>query len=195
MPGKPKGGNGRIAIGLVAVAAGMVGLAYASVPLYRVFCSVTGYGGTTQVAAAAPDHAIDRDIFIRFDANISGLPWSFRPAVPQVKVKVGETANIEFIATNHSDRETVGTAVFNVTPDAAGLYFNKIACFCFNQQELKPGETARMGVQFFVSPDMVKDAEMKSVRAITLSYTFFPAEVTARPVADADTANGSNKPL
>ncbi|MGQ7792284.1 cytochrome c oxidase assembly protein [Faunimonas sp. B44] len=192
---KTSGARNRfLAIGLASVVLGMIGMAYAAVPLYDLFCKVTGYGGTTQVASGESDRVLEREVYVRFDANVVGLPWRFRPEVPQVKVRLGETATVDFIATNTSDVATVGTSTFNVTPDAAGSYFNKIACFCFTRQDLGPGESIRMGVQFFVSPDMVDDRNMKPVRAITLSYTFFPAEPAGQPVARSE-ADGASKPL
>jgi cytochrome c oxidase assembly protein subunit 11 len=163
----------------------MVGLAYASVPLYRLFCQVTGYGGTTQQAKAAPAHTIDREVVVRLDGNIAGLPWDFRPATPQVTVKLGETALVKFIAENTGKAPVVGTATFNVQPELAGVYFNKIECFCFVEQKLEPGERAELPVQFFVSPDMAEDRELAAVRTITLSYTFFPVPAERQPVAQA----------
>jgi cytochrome c oxidase assembly protein subunit 11 len=175
--------NAVLAAVLAAVAVGMVGMSFAAVPLYRLFCEVTGYGGTTQRAAAAPERTLDREIVVRFDANVAGIGWDFRPAQPQVRVKLGETALVNFIAENRGAQPTVGTATFNVQPDAAGIYFNKIECFCFTEQELKPGERIEMPVQFFVSPDMVEDRLLAATRTITLSYTFFPAAPAGQPVA------------
>ncbi len=174
-----------LALTLVGVVAGMVGLSFASVPLYRLFCEVTGYGGTTQRAEAAPDHVLDREIVVRFDANVSGLPWSFAPEVPQVHVKLGETALVNFIAVNNGSAPTTGTATFNVQPDLSGAYFNKIECFCFTEQELQAGERIEMPVQFFVSPDLAEERDLNATRTITLSYTFFPAVEARQPVAQA----------
>jgi cytochrome c oxidase assembly protein subunit 11 len=185
--------NSFLAVALLAVAVGMAGMAYASAPLYRLFCQVTGYGGTTQRADRAPDRIAEREVVVRFDANVSGLPWSFRPEVPQMRVKLGEPALVNFIAENRGDRATVGTATFNVQPDTTGAYFNKIECFCFNEQELKPGERIEMPVQFFVSPDLEADRNLRATRTITLSYTFFP--VAARqPVAQVG-GDGTGKRL
>jgi cytochrome c oxidase assembly protein subunit 11 len=164
------------------------------VPLYRLFCQVTGYQGTTQRVDSASDRVLDREVVVRFDANISGLPWDFRPAAPQVHVKLGETAVVNFVAENTSDAETVGTATFNVQPDTAGVYFNKIECFCFTEQALKPGETIEMPVQFFVSPDMADDRDMAGTRTITLSYTFFPVAKPRQPVAQA-AGDGAQKSM
>ena len=177
--------NVMIAAALVAVVAGMVGLSYASVPLYRLFCQVTGYGGTTQRATAGADHTLDRAIVVRFDGNIAGLPWDFRPEVQQLTVKLGETALVNFFAENTSTSPTVGTATFNVQPEIAGAYFNKIECFCFTEQKLQAGERAEFPVQFFVSPDLADDRELKGTRTITLSYTFFPVAGEGQPVAQA----------
>jgi cytochrome c oxidase assembly protein subunit 11 len=179
------GRNRAVAASLVVVVAGMVGLAFASVPLYRLFCQVTGYGGTTQQAAAAPDHSIDREVVVRLDGNVAGLPWDFRPEVPQVKVRLGETALVKFSAENTSEVPVAGTATFNVQPELAGVYFNKIECFCFVEQTLEPGERAELPVQFFVSPDMADDRELAAIRTITLSYTFFPVPAERQPVAQA----------
>ena len=175
-----------MALALVSVVAGMTGLAFASVPLYRLFCQVTGYQGTTQRADAGADRVLDREVVVRFDANISSLDWTFRPEVPQVHVKLGEIATVNFIAENTGPQESVGTATFNVQPDMAGLYFNKIECFCFTEQALKPGERIAMPVQFFVSPDLEDDRDLKAARTITLSYTFFPVAGARQPVAQAD---------
>ena len=174
-----------IAAALVTVVAGMVGLSYASVPLYRLFCEVTGYAGTTQRASAGADHTIDREIIVRLDGNVAGLPWEFQPEARQVKVKLGETALVNFLAENTSKAATVGTATFNVQPETAGIYFNKIECFCFTEQKLQPGERAELPVQFFVSPDMADDRELRGIRTITLSYTFFPVAGEGQPVAQA----------
>ena len=185
---KPRGPNRNsvVALALVSVVAGMTGLAFASVPLYRLFCQVTGYQGTTQRADAGADRVLDREVVVRFDANISSLDWTFRPEVPQVHVKLGEIATVNFIAENTGPQESVGTATFNVQPDMAGLYFNKIECFCFTEQALKPGERIAMPVQFFVSPDLEDDRDLKAARTITLSYTFFPVAGARQPVAQAD---------
>ena len=177
--------NRAVALALVGVVAGMAGLAYAAVPLYSLFCQVTGYGGTTQRAEAPSELLSEREVIVRFDGNIHGLDWDFRPAQPQMRVKLGETATAYYIAENRSDRPTVGTAVFNVAPDASGIYFNKIECFCFIEQPLAAGERVEMPVQFFVSPDMLADADLRDTRAITLSYTMYPATADGQPVAQA----------
>ena len=182
---RPPGRNRFLALALAGVVAGMTGLSFAAVPLYRLFCEVTGYGGTTQRAEAAPDRVLDREIVVRFDANVSGLPWSFAPEVPQVRVKLGEAALVNFVAVNNGSTATVGTATFNVEPGLTGAYFNKIECFCFTEQELKPGERIAMPVQFFVSPDLEQERDLRATRTITLSYTFFPVIEARQPVAQS----------
>lgn len=173
--------------------AGMVGMSFAAVPLYRIFCQVTGFGGTTQQADSAPATQLDREITIRFDGNVAnGLGWSFRPRERQVKLKVGEIGEVAFIAENRTDSLTAGTAAFNVTPNSAGAYFNKIACFCFTEQVLEPGETVDMPVQFFVDPAIADDSELDYITTITLSYTFFPADPPANSVAAAPAGEPEN---
>jgi cytochrome c oxidase assembly protein subunit 11 len=155
----------------------MIGLAFASVPLYRLFCQVTGFGGTTMVAEKLPDKIIDRDITIKFDANVSrNLNWAFRPEKHQETVKLGQQGLIAFLARNRASQPTAGTAVYNVTPNKAGKYFQKIQCFCFGDQTLNPGQEMPMPVMFFVDPKLAEDPNMDDVKTITLSYTFFPAE-------------------
>lgn len=162
-----------------SVVVGMVGLAYASVPLYRLFCQVTGYGGTTQTAEANAGVVLDRSMKIRFDANTAGVPWIFKAAETEITVKIGENRLAFYEASNQSDKAVTGTATFNVTPLEAGAYFNKIDCFCFTEQTLKPGETVQMPVSFFVDPEIADDPELDDVRTITLSYTFFPGDEPA----------------
>lgn len=169
--------NRRVAMISAAVVFGMVGLAYASVPLYRLFCQVTGFGGTTQRAEAAPETTVDRRMTILFDANTAGsLPWTFEPVQRSLDVKVGEENFAYYRATNNSDRAITGSAVFNVTPDTTGAYFNKIECFCFTQQTLKPGQTVEMPVSFFIDPAIVDDRGLDKINTITLSYTFYPSD-------------------
>lgn len=164
----------------------MVGAAYAAVPLYDWFCRVTGFGGTTQVASALPDEVLDREITIRFDANTDrDLPWAFEPKVRSVTVKLGEVRQVDYEALNLGDIPTWGTASFNVTPDLAGLYFNKVTCFCFNEQKLDVGEETTMPVLFFVDPEMIKNEEAALINTITLSYTFHRNEP---PETEAATA-------
>ncbi len=160
-----------------AMGLGMLGLGFAAVPLYEVFCRVTGYAGTTQrvgEAQAATVQATDRVMSIRFDSNVnSALPWSFKPEQAVDHVTVGARDMAIFIATNESDQPVVGTATFNVTPLLAGKYFNKVQCFCFSEQTLKPGQTVRMPVLYYVDPAIMEDPETKDIKEITLSYTFY----------------------
>lgn len=192
-----KGRNAALALACAGIVMGMVGLAYASVPLYRLFCQVTGFAGTTQIAENAPEHVLDRMVKVRFDANVArDLDWSFAPVERGVDIRIGETKLAYFHAVNHADRPVTGSATFNVTPDWAGAYFNKIQCFCFTEQTLQPGESVDMPVVFFVDPAIVEDRSASKSMAITLSYTFYPAEnadepQTAAP-APADTP-GSGK--
>lgn len=161
---------------LLAVLGGMVTLTAFSVPLYELFCSVTGYGGTTQIAAGPADRVVDRTITIRFNADVnSKLPWKFEPVQGAVTVRVGEPTLAYYRASSDSDVPIVGTATFNVTPAKAGQYFNKIDCFCFTEQKLVPGEVADLPVQFFIDPAIVEDRNLDDVTTITLSYTFFKA--------------------
>lgn len=187
--------NARVVLMSTATVVAMVGLTYASVPLYRLFCQVTGFGGTTQRAEAAPQQALDKTISVRFDANTSGkLAWAFHPVQPALKVKFGEQNMAYYEAVNRSDKTLTGSAVFNVTPPQAGAFFNKIQCFCFTEQTLKPGEKIEMPVTFFVDPDMLEDPDAAGVDEITLSYTFYPVDkpkavTEAKTQAPASVAN------
>jgi cytochrome c oxidase assembly protein subunit 11 len=171
--------------------AAMVGLAYASVPLYDWFCRTTGFGGRTQVATAAPQGAPGRTITVRFDANVTGgLPWRFVPEQNSIDVRVGEVFTINYVATNLAARETVGQAAYNVAPSTTGAYFQKINCFCFTEQRLAAGEKREMPVVFYVDPALAKDAELDDLNTITLSYSFYAVREPAKPVADRGT-NGT----
>lgn len=176
---------------LVAAACGafvavMVGAAYAAVPLYDWFCRTTGFGGTPQLATAAPAQVLDRKLKVRFDANVAGgLPWRFEPEQNSIEVKIGEVVTVNYRVVNESARETVGVASYNVSPPTAGAYFSKINCFCFTDQRLKPGEKRDMAVVFFVAPELVKDSEQDGLDTITLSYTMYP-------VRQAEPARGEN---
>jgi cytochrome c oxidase assembly protein subunit 11 len=194
MNGTPRNkANMRVAILSAGVVVGMVGLAFASVPLYSLFCRVTGFGGTTQRAEHAPAEAGERIVTVRFNADIAGtnLPWTFAPVEREVKVRVGEETLIHYRATNHGSEPVIGTATFNVTPAKAGVYFQKIACFCFSEQRLEPGESIEMPVSFFVDPDIVKDPNTRTVETITLSYTFFRAKHDADKVARNPASSGA----
>lgn len=171
----------KVALLLSALVVGMVGMAYAAVPLYDLFCRVTGYGGTTNTAEVAPAAAIDRSMTIRFDSNINrGLDWEFKPVELSQEIKVGETGLAFYQARNLSDETLVGTATYNVTPQSAGYYFNKIDCFCFTEQVLRPGEVVDMPVTYFVDPEIEDDKNLDHVTTITLSYTFYPKRDVAQ---------------
>jgi len=179
----------RTVIPLVLVVAGMTGMAYAAVPLYDLFCRVTGYGGTTQRAEAPSDRVLDREITIRFDANISPkLAWRFKPAQTSMKVKIGESALAVYEAHNPTDAPLAGTATYNVTPEAAGYYFGKVQCFCFTEQVLEPGREMDMPVSFFVDPAIMDDPDARDIKEITLSYTFFPMKQETQTGAASDPA-------
>jgi cytochrome c oxidase assembly protein subunit 11 len=169
--------NATLLLTLATTAVVMLGMAYAAVPLYDTFCRVTGFGGTTNVAATASVETIDRIIVIRFDANVNGgLPWEFKPKKQEVVLKVGDNAVAYFQARNLGERAFTGTAVFNVTPQKAGQYFSKVECFCFSEQTLTPGAAADLPVAFFVDPEIASDRNLDDVTTITLSYTFYPDE-------------------
>ncbi len=164
----------RHAASLVAIAVGMVLLSYASVPLYRMFCQVTGFGGTPKMADRAPDTVLDQTVLVRFNADTSpDLPWNFAPVQREVTVKLGENKLAAFTAENTSDEPIDGVATYNVVPHAMGKYFEKIQCFCFEEQRLNPHQKVSMPVSFFIHPDMLKDAETRGIKEVTLSYTFF----------------------
>jgi cytochrome c oxidase assembly protein subunit 11 len=166
--------------GFVAV---MVGVSFAAVPLYSWFCRTTGFGGTTQVAKSAPAQQLSgRTVTVRFDSNVaSGLPWAFEPERRTVDVKLGEVVTIYYSVTNESARVTTGQAGYNVSPPTVGIYFEKINCFCFTEQTMKPGEKRDMAVVFYVDPKLAKDSEQDTLNTITLSYTFYPAATPTLP--------------
>ncbi len=168
--------NTRTALLMALLVAAMVGLAFASVPLYRLFCAVTGFGGTTMRADQAPGATVG-EIGVRFDANIDPrLPWRFEPKQTTVRIRPGEQTQVAYRATNLTARTTIGTATFNVTPAIAGQYFSKIQCFCFTEQTLKGGQRVDMPVVFFVDPKLRTDPATRGIDEITLSYTFYPVE-------------------
>jgi len=183
--------NGKTALILFVLAGGMVGLSFASVPLYQLFCQVTGYGGTTVAATIKPTEPVTEDapvITVLFDSNVdSTLPWSFTPDQKEIKVRIGEESLATYTAKNWGNREIIGNATFNVTPHKAGQYFQKIECFCFTEQKLVPGQEISMPVSFFVDPEILKDSSAMDVRNITLSYTFY------RAPADEEMQNKSDK--
>jgi cytochrome c oxidase assembly protein subunit 11 len=173
--------NARVASGAALMAVFMIAAAYASVPLYDLFCRVTGYGGTTQIAEAAPGAATARMITVRFDASLNRkLPWAFEAPQAAVELPIGESGLAFYAAENLTDRTITGTATYNVSPDKAGYYFSKIDCFCFTEQVLEPGQRVDMPVSFFVDPEILTDPEMDDVKTITLSYTFFESPNTAQ---------------
>ncbi len=173
--------HGRTLIMLVGITGGMAAMAWAAVPLYDLFCRVTGYAGTPLVASVGADRVLDETVAIRFDASTAaGMPWAFRPARNSIEVHPGETNLAFYEATNPTDRTITGTATFNVAPPIAGGYFVKIDCFCFTEQTLAPGQSVRMPVTFFVDPSIADDAETRDIRTITLSYTFFETEPEPR---------------
>jgi cytochrome c oxidase assembly protein subunit 11 len=177
---------------LAAVVLGMVGLSFASVPLYRLFCQATGFGGTTQRAAAAPGRVADAVVTVRFDAaTAADLGWDFRPLENAVQVHPGEQREVFFRAVNRTPETVTGSATYNVTPAKTGIYFDKLQCFCFNAQQLGPGESRDMGVVFFVDPDLLTDPGTSDVRTITLSYTMFRAPQSDAPAEKPNAAAGA----
>lgn len=188
--------NTRTARRLVVVAVGMVALAYAAVPLYEMFCRVTGFAGTPVIAQAGGERAVlARAVSVRFDSNVDpNLPWRFQPVERELKVRLGEERLVHYRVTNVSQRPIVGTATYNVTPEPAGPWFNKVQCFCFTEQLLMPGQSVDMPVVFFVDPEMDKDRRYDNVRTVTLSYTFFEAKTErAKILLGGIPANGTGK--
>jgi len=187
--------NRRVAVVCASVVVGMLGLAYASVPLYDLFCRVTGYGGTTQRAERPADSTLARTMTVRFDANVGGgLPWDFAPVSATQTLPIGENGLAFYRVTNTSDRPIVGTATYNVAPEQAGIYFNKLACFCFTEQRLEPGESLEMPVSYFVDPEIMKDMDASRLSTITLSYTFYEVKKPAAAAAATKTKDTPAKP-
>ena len=179
-----------VAAGLVAVFVAMMGAAYAAVPLYKLICAATGINGTTQRVTSNPGKALARTMTIHFDANTGGsMPWHFKPDVEQMTVHVGETTIAYFSAVNPTDHVISGSATYNITPEIAGKYFDKIQCFCFTRQTLKAGERAEMPVIFYVDPAIMNEASANDIKDLTLSYTFFETHAPAAPNAAASTVN------
>lgn len=168
--------NTKVALICVAAFTFMTGAAFAAVPLYQLFCQVTGFNGTVMRADAAPDRVLDQTVRIRFDTNVRGLPWDFEAEETRQTVRIGDTGIAYFRVTNTSDRPISGTAAYNVVPERAGPYFQKLQCFCFDPQEIQPGQTVEFPIQYFVAPEMATDAEARGIHDITLSYTFYPTD-------------------
>jgi cytochrome c oxidase assembly protein subunit 11 len=180
-----------IVAALVPIA--MVGAAYGSVPLYQLFCQVTGYGGTTQIATAAASQVLERTIKIRFDANVApGIPWKFAPEKAEVELNLGENGLAFYKVKNESDRAVTAVATYNVTPHKVGPYFQKLECFCFQDRTLQPGESMELPVIFYVDPALATDKNVKEVTEITLSYTFF--EAGSRELAQAQSGGPIGAP-
>jgi cytochrome c oxidase assembly protein subunit 11 len=178
------------ALWCAALVAAMVGAAYAAVPLYRLLCQVTGFDGTPRIASAPSARVLDKTLAVRFDGNVApGLPWRFEPERTTTRVKIGETTLAFYRATNLSDHPVRGTATFNVLPEQAAVFFNKLQCFCFTEQLLQPGETVEMPVSFFIDPQITGDRDARDVTDITLSYTFYP--VAPKPGVAQKPANGT----
>lgn len=175
----------RTAFACIGIVVGMAGLAYASVPLYDLFCKVTGFDGTPVVRDANTAQASERTISVRFDANVApGLNWHFAPEKPEIQVKLGETTTVTYKITNTGSKPATGIATYNVQPDLAAPYFSKLECFCFTEQSLKPGESLESAVVFYVDPRIAQDSDVKDLTSITLSYTYFPSKA-GKPVAEA----------
>ncbi|MAE50367.1 MAG: cytochrome c oxidase assembly protein [Micavibrio sp.] len=185
--------NARTGLIVLAVVIGMTTLAFASVPLYNLFCRVTGFAGTTQIAAQLPDQVLEREVIVKFNADTAPqMPWIFKPDIRQVTVKIGERGLASFTAKNPADTPVAGTALYNVTPPKAGKYFHKVQCFCFDAQTLNPHETVSMPVMFFIDPKMNDDPNMNDVKVITLSYTFYEAETEELESAIQDFYNNES---
>lgn len=181
--GKGQNSNMAILVACLVFVGAMLGASYAAVPLYQIFCQVTGYGGTTQRADQASSIILDRSMRVEFAANTAAdIPWDFKPLQRGVDLRIGETVEVKFRITSRSPVASSGQAVFNVTPMQAGAYFNKVECFCFTDITLKPGESKDMSVVFFIDPEIIKEVETRSINTITLSYTFY-AQDGEKPVA------------
>ena len=151
----------------------MLGLSFAAVPLYDLFCRVTGFGGTTQISQNKPEVVLDKKISVRFDTNVNSLPWNFKVKKNVIDIKIGQVSRAEFEVENYGKETTHGVASFNVSPPSFGKYFGKIGCFCFEKQKLEPGEKAKYLLTFYLDPEIVNDSNTKNIEDVTLSYTFF----------------------
>ncbi|MDL2407433.1 cytochrome c oxidase assembly protein [Rhizobium calliandrae] len=180
--------NGLVVAMCLSFVVGMSAMCAAAVPLYRIFCEVTGFNGTTQRVDQVSSVILDKPVTVSFDTNVApGVPWDFQAKQKAVTTRIGETVQVNFLVENKSDQPTSGQAIFNVTPVEAGAYFNKVQCFCFNETDLAPGEKREMPVVFYVDPEITKAEETKTITALTLSYTFYPRD-GAKPVASNDGA-------
>jgi cytochrome c oxidase assembly protein subunit 11 len=178
----------RTALACAAFAFGMVGVAFASVPLYNLFCRITGYDGTPAVGTAGASRVLDRTITVRFDANVaSGLPWRFTPETASIEARLGETKTVFYKVRNDGPTATTGIATFNVQPGQAGGFFVKLQCFCFTEQTLQPGEALDFPVAFYIEPGLAENDSVKDLPSLTLSYTYFPAK-NGQPIATSSTA-------
>lgn len=183
-PQDKSSGHGRVVAPLVAMVGLMVVVVVYSPELYNLFCKATGYGGTTQRVEVDSDVILDQEITVRFDGIVSSqLNWGFKPKQKKIRVRIGETVLVNYVASNKSDKATVGTAVYNVTPEIAGSYFNKIDCFCFTEQKLEAGETVEMPLSFYIDPEIVKDSSGRYLDEITLSYVFY---AKSKPIKAAE---------
>ena len=181
-----------IAASCGVLVASMVGASFAAIPLYNMFCRVTGFAGTTQVSRIAPAHELGRELTVRFDSNVMpGLPWKFEPEVNSIKLRIGEVVTVHYKVINEAARTITAQASYNVSPTTTGAYFDKINCFCFTKQTMKPGETREMAVVFYVDPKIITDHDLDSLTTLTLSYTFYRLPDEDRPVAETTSTNSS----
>lgn len=186
--------NTKVALLSLGVFTGMLGLGFAADPLYDTFCKVTGFGGTTRIATAAPEKMIDQAVTVRFDANVADTPLQFRPLQTEQDLNLGQHGLAFYEVTNPTDQEIRVIASYNVTPHYAGPYFNKLECFCFEERVIAPGETKKLPIVYFVSADMIEDRVAKSLETITLSYTFFDSSsyTGEKKAAEKGAANSAN---
>jgi len=190
-------GRGHLKVAAICGVAffGMVGAAYAAVPLYKLFCQATGFDGTVRKAVTKPTKVLDRKVEVRFDANVRTLPWDFQPMQTSQQIRIGDTGLAFFKVTNKGDKPMTGRALYNVVPEQAGAYFQKLECFCFSNQTIEPGQTVEFPVVYFVDPGFVTDQDTKDKSTITLSYTFFPAVPDAAGTKQAATTPRIVQPL
>ena len=186
--------NTKVALVSLGVFTGMLGLGFAADPLYDTFCKVTGFGGTTRIATAAPDRMVEQEVLVRFDANVADTPLTFHPLQTTQTLKLGQHGLAFYEVSNPTDQEIRVIASYNVTPHYAGPYFNKLECFCFEERVVAPGETKKLPIVYFVSADMLEDRVAKSLETITLSYTFFDSSSYSgeKKAAQKGAANSAN---